>query len=160
MIPDSNTGQIVAPANALSLVTTGPSRGLQLVMREGKIYDLINHTFDLTDLANYEVGGVMTIQMMFIILLDFNDLPPIAQTAITYIARRQFAQDLEVDERRWKFQKQDETDAMNLLQREEARNKKKNQILDNPNMQVFMRKVGGFNSWSNQLDTFPRRNTY
>jgi hypothetical protein len=160
MIPDSNTGQIVAPANALSLVTTGPSRGLQLVMREGKIYDLINHTFDLTDLANYEVGGVMTIQMMFIILLNFNDLPPIAQTAITYIARRQFAQDLEIDERRWKFQKQDEVDAMNLLQREESRNKKKNQILDNPNMQVFMRKVGGFNSWSNQLDTFPRRNTY
>jgi hypothetical protein len=158
--PDSNTGQIVAPAKTLSLVTEGASRDLQLSLREGRLYDMVNHTFDLSDLANYEVGGVLTIQLAFIIELDFNDLPPVAQTAITYTARRQFAQDLEVDERRWKFQKQDEVDAMNLLQREEMRNRKHNYLRDNAAMQTFMSRVGGYNSVTRRLSYFPRRNTY
>jgi hypothetical protein len=160
LIPDLNTGQIVAPANALSLVTTGPSRHLQLAMREGKLYDMLNHTYDLLEIANYDVGGVLCIQVAFIMLLAFNDIPPVAQTAITYIARRQFAQDLEVDERRWKFQKQDETDAMNLLQREEYRNRKHNYLRDNAAAQTFMKQAGGFNAGSSRLAYFPRRNTY
>jgi hypothetical protein len=160
MAPDSSTGQIVAPANALSMITEGQSRGLQLVMRAGKIYDMINHTYDLTDIANYEVGGVLTIQMTFTIYLEFNDLPPTAQKAIMYTARRQFAQDLEVDDSRWKFQKQEEVDAMYALEVEDSRNRKRNQIYDNPNVQAFLAKAGGYNAYSRRLDVFPRRNTY
>ena len=160
LIPNSSTGQITAPANALSIVTEGYSRGLSIVLREGKLYDMINHTFDLRTLANYEVGGVLTIQATFIRNLSFNDLPTIAQTAIMYVARRQFAQDLEVDERRWKFQKEDETNAMNNLMRENMRNKKVNMITDNASVQLFMSRVGGRNSQSNGLSIFPRRQTY
>ena len=160
MVPDANTGQVVAPANALSLVTEGASRGIWLAMREGKLYDMVNHTFDLSSLANYDVGGVLCIQLTFVILLSFNDLPPIAQTAIGYIARRQFAQDQEIDENRWKFQMKDETDALNLLQREESRNRKHNYLRDNEALQLFMAKVGGNNSVSRRLSDFPRRNTY
>jgi hypothetical protein len=160
VVPDANTGQIVAPTNALSLITSGESRNIRLALRDGRLYDMVNHTFDLSDLANYSVGGVLCLQLAFIMLIDFNDLPPIAQTAIKYIARRQFAQDLEVDEKRWKFQKQDEIDAMNLLQREESRNRKHNYLRDNPTAQNFIARAGGPNSMANRLSVFPRRNTY
>lgn len=160
LIPNSSTGQISAPANALSIVTDAYSRNLQVVLREGKLYDMLNHTFDVSGLANYEVGGVMTIQTAFIVYLEFNDLPSIAQTAITYTARRQFAQDLEIDERRWKFQKEDEQAAMDLLLREEMRNRKHNTLRDNPTMQMFQARVGGKNSPYGRLRLYPRRNTY
>jgi hypothetical protein len=160
LVPDSNTGQVIAPANALSIVTTGASRGTRLALREGKLYDMVKHTYDISELATYIVGGVGTIQVSFIVSLGFNDLPPIAQTAISYTARRQFAQDLEVDERRWKFQKEDETEALSLLQREDMRNRKHNYLNDNPGMQLFAQKVGGLNSSRNFLSVFPRRNTY
>jgi hypothetical protein len=160
LVPDSNTGQVVAPSNALSIVTDAYSRNVPLALRDGKLYDLVNHTYDLTDLANYEVGDVMTIQTAFIFYLEFNNLPPIAQTAILYTARRQFAQDLEVDERRWKFQKEEEQHAMSLLEREDMRNRKHNYLTDNPSAVLFQSKVGGRNSYSSGLSVFPRRDSY
>ena len=160
LVPDSNTGQVVAPANAMSIVTDAYSRNIQLALRSGKLYDLVNHTYDLTDLANYEVGGVLTIQTAFIFYIEFNNLPPIAQTAIMYSARRQFAQDLEVDEERWNFQSKDEQRAMSLLQREEMRNRKHNYLTDNPTAVLFQSRVGGRNSNSFGLSVFPRRESY
>jgi hypothetical protein len=124
------------------------------------LYDTVNHTYDLTNLANYEVGGVMTIQTSFIFYLEFNNLPPIAQTAIMYAARRQFAQDLEIDEKRWKFQIEDENNAMALLTREEMRNRKHNYLTDNPAAVLFQSRVGGRNATSSGLSVFPRRNSY
>ena len=160
LVPDSNTGQVVAPANAMSIVTDAYSRNIQLALRSGKLYDLVNHTYDLTDLANYEVGGVLTIQTAFIFYIEFNNLPPIAQTAIMYSARRQFAQDLEVDEERWNFQSKDEQRAMSLLQREEMRNRKHNYLTDNPTAVLFQSRVGGRNSNSFGLSVFPRKDSY
>lgn len=160
LVPDSNTGQVVAPANAMSIVTDAYSRNLPLALRNGKLYDLINHTYDLTDLANYEVGGVMCIQTAFIFYLEFNSLPPIAQTAIMYTARRQFAQDLEVDDKRWNFQSKEEQRAMSLLQREEMRNRKHNYLTDNPTAVLFQSRVGGRNSEAFGLAVYPRRNSY
>ena len=160
LVPDSNTGQVVAPANAMSIVTDAYSRNTQLALRSGKLYDLVNHTYDLTDLADYLVGGVLTIQTCFIFYLEFNNLPPIAQTAIMYTARRQFAQDLEVDEKRWKFQREDEDKAMALLTREEMRNRKHNYLTDNPAAVLFQSRVGGRNAFSNGLSVYPRRDSY
>lgn len=157
LVPDSNTGQVVAPPNAMSIVTDAYSRNIPLALRNGKLYDTVNHTYDLTDLANYYVGGVATIQTAFIFYIEFNNLPPIAQTAIMYTARRQFAQDQEVDEKRWKFQKTDEDRAMAALTREEMRNRKHNYLTDNPAAVLFQARVGGHNSRSFGLSTFPRR---
>lgn len=159
-VPDSNTGQVPVPANALSIITTGYSRDYELTIRSGKLYDMWNHTFDVRDAANVLINDVKNIEVAFILHLDFNDLPPVAQTAITYIARRQFAQDLEVDERRWKFQMRDEEKAVAMLQRENARSRKHNSIRDNATMQTFISRVGGYNSVSGRLTNFPRRNTY
>lgn len=160
LVPDSNTGQIVAPANALSIVTDAYSRNTQLALRNGKLYDLVNHTYDLTDLADFPVGDVLTIQTCFIFYIEFNNLPPVAQTAIMYVARRQFAQDTEVDEKRWRFQKEDENRAMSLLSKEEMRNRKHNYLTDNPAAILFQSRVGGRNSLSYGLSVYPRRETY
>lgn len=160
LVPDSNTGQVVAPANVLSIVPTDYSRNLQLALRSGKLYDLYNHTYDLREIANYNVGGVLTIQVSFIFYLEFNNLPPTAQSAIMYVARRQFAQDLEVDEKRWKFQSMDEERATALLEREEMRNRKHNYLTHNPAAVLFQSRVGGRNSMSRGLSVFPRRESY
>ena len=159
LVPNNYTGQVAAPTNALSIVTDDYSRGLNIVLREGRLYDMVNHTYDLRPVANYKVNEVMTIQATFIMHLSFEDLPSIAQTAETYVSRRQFAQDLEVDEKRWKFQKEDEVKAMNNLMREDMRNKKLNMISGNASIQLFMSKVGGRNSLSNGVSIFPRRQT-
>lgn len=160
LVPDSNTGQIVAPSNALSIVTDAYSRNTQLALRDGKLYDLVNHTYDLTSLADFNVGGVLTIQTCFIFFLKFNNLPPVAQTAILYVARRQFAQDMEVDEKRWRFQREDENKAIALLHKEEMRNRKHNYLTDNPAAVLFQSKTGGRNSLSYGLSVYPRRETY
>ena len=160
LVPDSNTGYVVAPSNAMSIVTDAYSRNLPIVLRNGKLYDTINHTYDVSSLADYIVDDVATIQTCFIFYLEFNNLPPIAQTAITYAARRQFAQDMEVDVNRWKFQKDDEDRAMALLTREEMRNRKHNYLTDNPAAVLFQARVGGRNSFSNELSIYPRRATY
>jgi hypothetical protein len=49
---------------------------------------------------------------------------------------------------------------MNLLQREESRNRKHNYLRDNPTAQNFIARAGGPNSMANRLSVFPRRNTY
>lgn len=160
LVPDANTGQIPVPANALSIITSGQSRDYELTIRSGKLYDMWNHTFDMRDAAIVNINDVLHVEVAFITLVDFEDLPPVAQTAISYQARRQFAQDAEVDEKRWKFQVQDERNALILLQKEDAKSRKHNSIRDNATMQTFLSKVGGFNSVSGRLTNFPRRNTY
>lgn len=160
LVPDSATGRVAAPPNALSIVSDGYSRNMQVALRNGQLYDLINHTYDVSSLANYTLDGVACLQTTFIFYLEFNNLPPVAQIAIRYTARRQFAQDLEVDEKRWKFQSEEEKKAMALLEKEEMRNRKHNYLTDNPNAALFQAAVGGRNSRSFGLSVYPRRNSY
>ena len=160
LVPDSITGYVTTPPTAMSVITDGYSYGTRLALRGGRLYDMLNHTYDLRDLADYEVGGVMTIQTAFIFYIEYNNLPPIAQTAIMYTARRQFAQDLETDEKRWKLQMDEEQKAMALLLREEMRNRKHNYLTDNPAAVLFQSKVGGVNSSSYGLSVFPKRESY
>ena len=146
--PDSVTGYISVPNNTLSMITSGVSRGLKLTIRDGKVYDLTNHTFDLSGLV-YTPAGSQTGYIEFTIVsnLEFADMPPVARIACTYIARRQFAQDMEVDERRWKFQKTEEDVAMSQLLSEDSRNKKRNSITGNPSIVSFLLRAGGRNGY-------------
>jgi hypothetical protein len=57
-----------------------------------------------------------------------------------------FAQDLEVDEKRWKFQSKDEDYAMTALLREDTRNRRRNSLTDNAYVASFLSKVGGQNA--------------
>lgn len=158
LTPDEITGYIQAPPSALSIVTSGHSRSIGLTIRSSKIYDLYNHTFDLRDRAVSQPGSTTKfIELTFITELDFNDLPPVAKQAITYRARREFAQDMEVDEKRWKFQSNDEQFAMVALLREDSRNTKRNKLRDNAVTAAFINRVGGQNSASPMSGVYPKR---
>lgn len=160
LTPNTLTGEISAPPSALSIIPSGEARSEGLTIRDRKIYDLYNHTFDLRDRAYSEAGSdVLFIEFTFITEIPFEDLPPIARQAITYTARRQFAQDLEVDQTRFKFQFNDEQAAYNNMIREDARNTKRNTLKDNPEIASFLNRVGGFNSRRNTYSVFPKRVT-
>lgn len=160
LTPDPITGYIAAPPSALSIITTGASRNVGLSIRGDKIYDLYNHTFDLRDRVTDYNSDVEYIDFSFITELPFKDIAPIARIAISYVARQQYAQDMEVDEKRWKFQVTDAKDAMTALMREETRNKKRNSLTDNAINAQFIAVVGGSNSQAYTTSVFPKRNTY
>jgi len=155
LYPDETTGYINVPGSALDILTIGENRSNHLSIRDDKLYDMWNHTYDLRD-RTVQDGYI---ELAFITDLPFADCPPIARTAIGYAARQQFAQDLQVDERRWKFQKADAVDAMVELEATDARNKKRNALRDNATIVAYTSKVGGPNSrvYSNQV--FPKRAT-
>lgn len=146
--PDSVTGYIAVPNTTLSMITSGVSRHLNLSIRDSKVYDLDNHTYDLSSLVYTEAGSsVGYIEFTLVNNLEFEDMPPVARITATYMARRQYAQDMEVDERRWKFQKEEETSAWNQLLSEDARNKKRNSITSNPRIVSFLLQAGGRNAY-------------
>lgn len=157
LTPDPITGYISVPGSARSIIPSGGSRGAGLTIRGTKIYDLYNHTYDLRDRA-IEQDGILTIEFIFVTELDYSDLPPVAQIAIAYSARRVFAQDLEVDKQRWDFQKNDERDAHINLMREETKNKKRNTLRDNSTIAAFLANVGGRNAQSTAYSFgYPKR---
>lgn len=160
LTPDSITGYISAPSSALSIVSHGASRQDPLTIRGTKIYDLFDHTFDLRPRAYSEPGSdTLLIEFIFITELPFEDMPPVGRQAVTYTARRQFAQDMEVDANRWKFQGLDEELAMAALLREHSRNTKRNSIRDNGRVSAFLQRAGGLNTTNYNYATFPKRNT-
>jgi len=155
VVPNETNGTITVPSSVLSVITSGDTRGYNIILRGTQLYDMINHTFDLRTVA--PDGAV--VEFTTIVELPFTELPPSAKMAITYTARRQFAQDLEIDQTRWKFQKKDEDVAMNMLLREDSKNKKRNYLRDNAEVAAFLTRVGGVNARSYQYGYFPKRNT-
>jgi len=148
----STTGEVIVPNNALSVLPEGANRGNWVVIRGNKLYDMINHTYDLTPRL---VDG--KIELSFIIELEFEQTPPVFRMAVAYVARRMFAQDLEVDSTRWQFQVEDENRAMSRLEREEARHRRRNYLSDNAEAASAIAQMGGPNSNSYASRIFPRR---
>jgi len=156
--PDETTGFIAIPSSVLSIVSSGNSRNVGLTIRDNKAYDLLNHTYDLRDRAFSEPGSdTKFIEFTLIFEIPFEDVPPIAKQAIVMIARRQFAQDLEVDPNRYKFQMQDEIVAYNNMIREDSKNVKRNAFTDNASVSAFLSRVGGYNAQRYGYGVFPKR---
>lgn len=157
LTPDTN-GTILTPNNAIDVIDWGASREADLAIRGNKMYDTLNHTHDLRDLVLCDG----TIEFMFIVELSFTDLPPQAQYAVMYTARRMFAQDVEGDAQRWKFTNFDEERAMTRLQAAEMRNKKSNFLNHNAVASNMLAKVGGQNGgvYAANFPTLSRRNQY
>ena len=122
---DPTTGEVTAPLRAMSVMDYKTNPYLQLTLRGGKVYNVDDHTFNLTSISS---EGSLTLG--FIIDVEFEDLPPTAQNAIALVAKRVYAQDMEVVQARWNFQVRDEEQAMSILYREDGRNMKKNQYRD------------------------------
>jgi len=148
----STNGEIIVPNNTLSILPEGANRTDWLAIRGNRLYDMINHTYDLTERT---VDG--KINLSLIMDLPFEDTPPVYRVAIAFMARRMFAQDLEVDGNRWQFQSQDEQRAMVRLEREEARHRRRNYLRDNPSAQSSIAQMGGPNASVYRDRIFPRR---
>lgn len=76
-----NNGEVLVPANALdmtvaSVVNMGPSEKLRYVRRDNRIYDAVEHT--------YNIGRPVAINATM--LLEINDIPSVAQTYIMHVA--------------------------------------------------------------------------
>lgn len=141
LTPDFN-GEIKIPNNAIDVVSWASSREAELSIRGDSIYDAVSHSKDLRHLVddNNQIVFIFTLEIPFI------DLPPVAQYAVIYRARRMFAQDVEGDAQRWKFTNYDEERADIQLQAAQLRNKKTNYLTYNSVAQDFLANAGGENS--------------
>lgn len=154
LTPDSN-GEILVPNNAIDIVSWGASRPCQLSIRGNRIYDSVDHTFNLSEL----VQGDGKIEFLFITQLPYNDMPPVAQTAVLYRARRLFAQDVDGDSQRWRENNYDEIAALHRLESDDRRNSKHNALRDNPATATVIAATGGRNGGiygQYGLSSFPR----
>jgi hypothetical protein len=142
LAPETGTGIINLSANVMQIEPEGVSKYCKFVMRENKIYDMDLHTFDLSE----SVASDGFIYFLTIQRIPFEDCPPIVRSAITYMARRQFAQDSQVDANRWNFQVRDEQTAMEKVMIEESRSRKGNYIRDNAAHQSNLSRIGGWNA--------------
>ncbi len=143
--PEPISGQIPLANNIMNITPTGESQLTKIVMRQGKIYDLVLHTFNMSDSVTSD--GFLYYDA--VVLLDFEDLPPIVKEAVIARARRVFAQDSEVDPNRWNFQVRDDEKALDMVLVEESRNHKGNYFRDNPNASGTISMIGGYNSSAN-----------
>lgn len=154
--PDLN-GHITVPTGATSIVTSGSQRYVRnLTIRGSKIYDMQNHTYDLTDLLTGDGYLVVTLVME----LDWDLLPAQARNAAAYWARLQFSQDSEVDLEKAKTQSPEVKRAMDFLEAENRKYFKTNLYYDNPDIATKLSLIGGVNSRGYQVSSFPRRETY
>lgn len=140
--PNEADGTIVAPNNALDVTCQQGSRHLDLALREGKVYDKESHTFDLSGLA--ESDGKIT--FTFILELEFEDIPPVAQVAIAHRARRVFAQDTIGDVNSVRMLMEDEKRAYETLHGAHIKNKKANYVTGNAKNNAVINSIGGENS--------------
>jgi len=83
MQPDSSTNQILYPYNILQMDANDEYHKNQydLVRRNGKLYDRLNHTFQFTDDVHVDITWYF----------DFTDVPPPIQTYIVARAARMCA---------------------------------------------------------------------
>jgi len=83
LTPDSTTNQIAYPSNMLQIDTNKPHHmaDYDVVRRNGKLYDRLNHTYTFTDSIYADV----------VWFFDFTDVPPAFQVYITARAARMCA---------------------------------------------------------------------
>jgi hypothetical protein len=124
--PAGGTGIVTIPSGTSKITPSGESKNLNLTQRGTQMYDLDNHTYDLSTLVNGDDKITFTITVR----LDYEDMPETARTSVAYIARRVFAQDSEIDELRWKFQKDDEVNATAAFELEHAQSKKSSGVVN------------------------------
>ena len=136
-------GYIEIPNTVTDIVATDRSDAGEITIRGNKLYDVTNHTYDFRE----RLKGNSSLSCTFTVTLSFEDLPPVAKKAVTYIARRLFAQDMEVDVNRWKFQSTDEKVAMVALERQDAKQRGRS-YGNNAAVALLKSRAGGYNSGS------------
>lgn len=140
LTPDSN-GNISVPNNALSITAWNGSRDKNITIRGTTLYNTVTHSTDMRDVLQ----GDGRLELRMIVQVPFEHLPPTAQDYIKDRAVRKFAQDIDGDVNKWKFQSTDEAESKALLYSEESSSTKRN-ATQNPATARFLSRVGGQNS--------------
>lgn len=158
LTPDATTGNItIIESNVLDIYGWQASRNCQFAIRGSLLYDTYNSTFDHRN----SVLKDGTIQFMMIGNIPFDGLPEPARNYITYAARRMFAQEVEGDAQKYRFNQFDEQEAYQYLESVNARQRKHNIVNQNPTVQNFMARAGGQNArYFVGASGFPRRTQY
>lgn len=89
-------GQISLPSTTISFRPSGLSSGLELVKRNGMLWDKTNKTFDMRGIVDNE--GNITLDIL--IILEVSDIPINGYNFIKQVARTKFILDIEGDKLR------------------------------------------------------------
>lgn len=137
--PNEYTGEISIPNNVLSLITSriGSTSVRDLTIRGNRVYDLVEHTFDLRIRF-----GEDNISFDFITLLPFDELPPTAAMAISYGAAASFMAQQEFDQGRMAVISQSAGMYLMQLQMENTGQLQSNYWEQNPMANIFASEVG------------------
>lgn len=129
MVPDAN-GCIFVPNNTLSMIADGDNmtRNRGLTIRGNRVYDLVNHSFDM----RHRTDG--DIYFDFIVNLPFDQLPPSAKMYAAYRAAFNFAGTKEFDAKRLQITQASVQEMYQMVQSEDVSQTKFNLFLDNDTM--------------------------
>lgn len=143
--PDSGTGRIRLPNNTLSILEARGNFydvGNRLTVRGRYVYDTDDHTYDMRD----NVGGDGTIHFMLLLLLEYEMLPAVARSAISWRSRRIFADDVVGDVNQHEINMRNEQRSFGLLEVENRRTLRSNYLKDNLMVNSRLGLIGGSNN--------------
>lgn len=129
MTPDTD-GFIFVPNNILSMIAEGDNfeRNRGLTIRGSRIYDLVNHSYDM----RHRTSG--DIYFDFIVNLPFNELPPSAKMYASYRAALNFTGTKEFDANRLQITQASVQEMYQMIHSEDVAQTKFNLYLDNDTM--------------------------
>lgn len=149
----NSVGEIQVADNIIKAISWNTSYYTELSLRGNRVYDLFNHTYDLSDAVNTDGS----IDFVFIFELEFEELPASARLAIQYAAKRLYAQDQEADITTFQMQSADENNGLRELYRENSKQNKRN-VFMNPYIAGNVSLASGPNAYFQNSQIFPRRN--
>lgn len=141
----NSQGFIKLPNNTLSILEARASfydRGERLTVRGDRVYDTDQHTYNLEHVVDKDGS----IEFTLILALDYKDLPHSARSAISWKARRIFADDVVGDEVQHQINMKGENRAFASLEVEHHRTARKNYLRDNAQINSRIGLIGGSNN--------------
>ena len=137
---DAFTGEVQVPNNVLAITEctiNGKSYSERLTVRAGRLWDKVQHTFDLSTLLK---GADVVVT--FVLFIEFNDMPVSAQRYVQAAARAMFAWDVEGDPNKLASNERAAQAAHTLLLGQHTKQMQEN-VMASPLMQEFLCGEGG-----------------
>ena len=132
-ISPNTDGEIVLPLNTLDCDEIIPQGNYfrDLTVRGSKLYDTINHTFDIGEAVYVDI----------VRFLDFEELPANTRDYITVRAARVFHDQTLGDQVEHQFTKQDEVEAKRRFTRSQLRNSDRNFLRNRSSQRILNRRA-------------------
>lgn len=144
MTPDSE-GEVKVPNNTLTMIETRGSfhdQGERLTLRGKRVYDTQSHSYDMEP----NVGKDGSVELALIVLLEYEQLPPNARSAIAWRARRIFGDDTVGEPNQHQFNMREEQNSLASLEMENRKNRRTNYFKDNAMVRHQVGRIGGYNN--------------